>query len=1111
VLRRLLLGELPPAELESLGQHVLHCDRCAGTLNQLRADAPLLQTLRGADTTASLHPTARSLIDRLSGQPTVQGGGAAPAPSSAPGKNLAPPPAPAAGGPAGHGFLGPPQGPGELGRLGGYRVLKLLGQGGMGAVYLGEDPQLERPVALKVMLPEVAARPAARQRFLREAKATAKLKDNHVVAIYQVGEDNGVPFLAMEYLRGESLDSWLTRGKKASGPRALRIARDITRGLAAAHAQGLIHRDIKPANLWLEAPQGRVKILDFGLARGGAEDVQLTQTGTILGTPAYMAPEQARGAPADARSDLFSLGCVLYRLYGGRVPFEGPTVMAVLTALATEDPVPLGQLNPQMPEDLAGLVMRLLAKRPADRPPSAQAVLQELQAIDRRRAQGSQALTPVPDEVTVAVAKQPPPRPAGPRRWMQGAGGLLLVGVAAGVLGGVILHFAGKGRGRTEIGPPDGSKLTVDDRGGVEPGLSDEGVQTVLPVPGTASPLDKLDPTQIPAADRFPWQPPELVAVVGDHRQAHFSLAVGIAVTPDGKRVVSASQTETCLWDAATMRRLAMVEGAGTDQPALTSDGRTLALGGRLWDLGGDQFKELATIPYPAASYAFAPGDRLLAAGGRGEAVLKLWRWANGKLTEQASLRGHTRSVTHLAFTPDGKTLISGDGSGEVRVWDLSGPEPAGKAVFRDSFNPALAPDGRTLATTSAKGDGIWLWDLANQPRQRGVIRVSGASALCFAPDGRSLAVSRPGLREIDIWPADPGARQPLVTGAGWVPRGLTFGRDGHSLFAIEANTVLAFEVAQGTCRPRFPLRPSLWNSFPPEFTPDGRALLTNHNGFDWWDLGGPAPQERPLPDGDLWSYGVSADSRRVAVGKDGALQVLEWAGEQVRIVHQMNDWPYPRTILAPDGRTVVGFSSSGEMDVAVWDVSGPQARLVARLAGHAGPVAERLFTPDGRGLITTAADKTLHVWRRVGERWRETAVARDLPGVAMPIAVSPRGDLVGASIQSTGVVRVWELHDGALRERVTLKNEARGLTFLPDGRTLATASTDGKVHLWDWQRGEVLRSWQLRGDLSQALAAAPDGRHLAVRSGAGAVYVLRLAAADGKPYPPPAAAAAGP
>jgi serine/threonine protein kinase len=198
-------------------------------------------------------------------------------------------------------FLAPPQSDGELGRLGKYRVLKVLGQGGMGVVFQAEDPRLRRVVAIKAVLPGLAGSASVGQRFLREAQAMAAVKHDHIATIYQVDEERGVPFLAMEFLQGESLEERLQREEKLSVAEVLRIGREMAEGLEAAHAIGLIHRDVKPANVWLEAPRSRVKILDFGLARPASQDAGITQEGTVLGTPAYMAPEQARGEPLDAR------------------------------------------------------------------------------------------------------------------------------------------------------------------------------------------------------------------------------------------------------------------------------------------------------------------------------------------------------------------------------------------------------------------------------------------------------------------------------------------------------------------------------------------------------------------------------------------------------------------------------------------------------------------------------------------------------------------------------------------------------------------------------------------------------------------------------------------
>jgi serine/threonine protein kinase len=290
-------------------------------------------------------------------------------------------------------FLAAPQAPDEIGRLGPYRVLALLGRGGMGVVFRAEDPGLRRLVALKAMLPALADNESNRRRFLREGRAAAAVKDDHVVGILQVGEDRGVPFVAMEYLEGEPLDARLRREPKLSPAEIVRIGHQTALGLAAAHDKGLIHRDVKPGNLWLERrgrrggdARFRVKILDFGLVRAGNDDVHLTQSGVIVGTPAYMSPEQADGRRVDGRSDLFSLGCVLYRLCTGAMPFQGDGTLALLSALARVTPKPPRALNPDVPPALSDLVMRLLGKKPEERPQSAEAVAAALEEIETEMA-----------------------------------------------------------------------------------------------------------------------------------------------------------------------------------------------------------------------------------------------------------------------------------------------------------------------------------------------------------------------------------------------------------------------------------------------------------------------------------------------------------------------------------------------------------------------------------------------------------------------------------------------------------------------------------------------------------------------------------------------------
>lgn len=314
-------------------------------------------------------------------------------------------------------------------RLDQYRLIKELGRGGMGVVYQAEDELLRRTLALKLIRPEFAMNEPLRARFLREARAVAALKHDNIVTVYQVGEDRGIPFLAMELLKGKSLDEWLRPDRRASPVQTLAIAKQAARGLIAAHEVGLIHRDIKPPNLWLEAPHGRVKLLDFGLARKTeGEFTELTQHGATLGTPAFMSPEQARGETVDPRTDLFSVGCVLYRMVTGRLPFQGNTTYAVLAALASEIPTPPHLLNPDVVPRLSDLISRLLAKDPADRPQSSAELLEELSEIERQAK--AHAHVSLPDEPKStpersdlaaelffgAVAPTPPTASSGRRR-----------------------------------------------------------------------------------------------------------------------------------------------------------------------------------------------------------------------------------------------------------------------------------------------------------------------------------------------------------------------------------------------------------------------------------------------------------------------------------------------------------------------------------------------------------------------------------------------------------------------------------------------------------------------------------------------------------------------
>jgi serine/threonine protein kinase len=265
-----------------------------------------------------------------------------------------------------------------IGPIGSYRIDRRIGRGAMGVVFQAFDSDLVRLVAIKFLTPRLAASPLARARFAREGQAAAAITHTNVVTIHHIGEHEGLPYLVMEYVDGLTLEKRLARDGMLERKSILRIGLQVARGLAAAHEQGLVHRDLKPGNLLLKGGLDQVKITDFGLASIATEPWRLTASGVLLGTPAYMSPEQARLSALDHRSDLFSLGSVLYHMCTGELPFPGPTLKATLTGAREAEPRPIRDLNPDIPVALEDLIRRLMAKDPANRYQSARELVPEL-------------------------------------------------------------------------------------------------------------------------------------------------------------------------------------------------------------------------------------------------------------------------------------------------------------------------------------------------------------------------------------------------------------------------------------------------------------------------------------------------------------------------------------------------------------------------------------------------------------------------------------------------------------------------------------------------------------------------------------------------------------
>jgi serine/threonine protein kinase len=641
-------------------------------------------------------------------------------------------------------FLTPADGPDHLGKLAQFEVVEVVGHGGMGVVLKALDPCLERYVALKVLDPKLANNELARKRFCREARAAAAITHENVVAIHQVEreETRDLPFLVMQLVTGESLQARIDRVGPLPLRDILRIGVQLASGLAAAHAQGLIHRDIKPANILLE-PLGtpgpavtgerprtegeRVKLTDFGLARA-AEDVKLTQTGMVAGTPLYMAPEQARGEPLDHRTDLFSLGSVMYAMCTGKPPFHGSTPFLVLRQVTEEQPPPIQTINPQIPDWLVGIIDKLQAKKPEDRFQSATEVVDLLARHLACLPPPEAPAAPTPRPVRTSA-------PPGRGRRLATLAAVFALGLAAGLgLGAATgLHrsvaswFGGDGednspkpvaRLHVEVGPiwsvafsPDGNTLAlaIDD--------------------GTIKLYD-------PKAGR-------VRATLRGHKGPVWS----VDFSKNGELLGSASDDGTVkLWDPAKGKELRTLKhDSSVRAVAFAPDGKRLATGSRdgsvlIWDLDTDQVAVRTRGHKGAAvTVAYAPDGSTVASGGSDKHV-KLWDAGTGE--ERLTLERHLGGVYSVAFSADGKKLATGSWDHQVRVWDVATGDMLAmlKGHTQDVWGVAFAPDGRTLASAS-EDRTVKIWDV-DSGKERATLRghTGTVYSLAFSRDGRTLA-----------------------------------------------------------------------------------------------------------------------------------------------------------------------------------------------------------------------------------------------------------------------------------------------------------------------------------------------------------------------------------
>jgi serine/threonine protein kinase len=707
-LQRLLAEALDEAEQAALVAHLEGCPACRARLDELAgASAALLQAARRLQETTFVEeaPLRRVLeeVGRNESRATL---------CHRDGEEWQP------------GQFPPPPALQMLGELEDYEVCQVLGQGGMGQVFKAYEKSLKRWVAIKVLAPALASEPRSHLRFAQEAQAAAAVRHENVVTIHAVRASKGFPYFVMEYIDGGSLQDYLDQEPTPDWRTIARLGMEIASGLAAAHARGLIHRDIKPANILLQTdggPEGpgSARITDFGLARI-ADESRLTDTGLIVGTPMYMAPEQVMGEALDTRVDLFSLGSVLYVLCTGREPFPGGSPMAIIRQVCETPPRPIRDVNPSIPPWLAAIVERLHAKHRQDRFPSAA----EVAALLRHGLEHPE---------------QPPVVPSPPRKGSSNRARLRLLTATAILLLGmltlaVVLAFRA-GRSSPEGSPQGAVPMRALLQGHSEPlwslAFSPDG-QTLAT--GSGDTTIRL------------WN-----TATGQEEGAlrgHSSAIFAVAFAHSGLLLSSSGDGTIRLWDMAQRKMLQAIshQGGNGRRVAISPDDRTVALGNNnqgidLWELGtARKRRSLPGDHGTLLALAFSRDGKILAtADARGRILF--WDLLTG--SEIAGVQGDPLGVRALAFSPDRQTLASaGTGDRSVKFWDVKTHELKALLAGLESVpvNLAFSPDGTLLACGTRDG-AVQIWDVASGQLLATLPAHQGAAwALAFSPDSHTLA-----------------------------------------------------------------------------------------------------------------------------------------------------------------------------------------------------------------------------------------------------------------------------------------------------------------------------------------------------------------------------------